>query len=104
MSEENYLHRLARLIRDEVPSRSVPSDFNTEPLFLTYAVLLKASGTDVTPQDVHNAWVAWMLAFDPQHEALVPYEELPADVAAQDDKYVEAIRRVAAREEASRKR
>ncbi|MGY0002598.1 DUF7701 domain-containing protein [Micromonospora sp. I033] len=101
MSEGNYLQRLARLIRDEVPSRSVPTEFDTEPLFLAYAVLLKACGTSVTPQDVHNAWVAWMLTYDPGHEALVPYEDLPVDVAKQDDKYVEAIRRVASIEGAS---
>ncbi|WP_446430668.1 DUF7701 domain-containing protein [Polymorphospora lycopeni] len=97
MSRENYLRRLAQLIRDEIPTRSVPSNFDTEPLFLTYAVLLRARGTAVTAQDVHNAWVAWMLTCDPNHEALVPYEDLPPDVARQDDKYVEAIRRVAAR-------
>ncbi|WP_455565806.1 DUF7701 domain-containing protein [Micromonospora wenchangensis] len=104
MSEANYLQQLARLIRKELPSQSVPTDFDTEPLFLAYAVLLKARGTEVTPQDVHNAWVAWMLTFNPEHEALVPYEDLPADVARQDDKYVEAIRRVASTEAANQER
>lgn len=94
---ENYLDGIARLIRQEVPSRAVPSSLSTNSLFRIYAVLLEARGQDVTAQDVHNAWVAWMLEHDPSHPAVVPYEELPAHIAAQDEIYVAAIRRVAVR-------
>lgn len=68
---------------------------DTAELFRIYAVLLLARGQEVSPADVHNAWVAWMSGLDKSHEALVPYTDLAADVAAQDRPYVEAIRAVA---------
>lgn len=94
---ENYLDGIAWLIRQEIPSRAIPPAPKTSLLFRMYAVLLAAVGEDVSARDVHNAWVAWMLECDPSHPAMVPYEELPADVAVEDDVYVAAIRRVAAR-------
>ena len=75
----------------------MPDDKNTIPLFRMYAVLLIALGAAVTADDVHNAWVCWMLAEDPGHPALVPYSQLPRSVAAQDDDYVAAIRAVASK-------
>jgi hypothetical protein len=92
-----YLDSLAAMIRDEVPSDALPKQVDTLPLFRTYAVLLEALGVNVTPRDVHNAWVAWMTEVDGRHYALVPYEELPPEVAEQDRPYVGAIQRVAAR-------
>lgn len=75
-----------------------PSDLphdDTAALFRSYAVLLLAKGTSVTKADVHNAWVAWMAGREPEHDALVAYPELGADVAAEDEPYVSAIHRVA---------
>jgi len=93
----NYLDAIAAMIRDEVPSRALPPTKGTESLFRIYAVLLQAKGSQVSSQDVHNAWVAWMAGRDDDHSALVAYEELPEDVAREDDVYVAAIRRVATR-------
>jgi len=95
--ESNYLDVVAGHIRHEVSGRSVPDRPETVPLFRSYAVLLLARGQDVTGRDVHNAWVAWMLEVDPEHAALVPYEELSDEVAQRDDEYVAAIHRAAAR-------
>lgn len=94
---DTYLDALAHMIRAEVPSRALPHDVATLPLFRVYAVLLEAVGVSVTARDVHNAWVAWMLDHNEYHDALVPFDELPAEVAEQDEPYVVAIRRVAAR-------
>lgn len=88
---ECYIDEIARKIRSAVPASSLPDD--TEALFRIYAVLLLARGSDVSSQDVHNAWVAWMVTKDPGHEALVPYATLSDEVQRQDDPYVTAIRR-----------
>ena len=95
MQSDNYLDSIASLIRREIPSHAVPATAGTESLFRMYAILLEACGQGVSARDVHNAWVAWMLERDPSHPALVPYGELPEDVARQDDVYVSAIRSVA---------
>ncbi len=91
-----YLNDVAQEIRDEVPQDVLPGG-STLALFRLYAVLLLAKGPDVTPEDVHNAWVAWMASQDAGHEALVPFHELDASTQAEDSPYVAAIRRVARR-------
>lgn len=89
-----YLDELGARIRAHVPKADLP-DENTLGLFRIYAVLLLAKGTAVTAEDVHNAWAAWMAGLDADHEALVPYQELAADVASDDEPFAEAIRTVA---------
>lgn len=90
----NYLDRIAIQIRKRVPKSDLPDD-DTHALFRTYAVLLLAKGVDVTPADVHNAWVAWMLSINPSHESLVPFTALDPDTASDDDIYADAIQAVA---------
>ncbi|MGY2898204.1 hypothetical protein ACVKXF_000827 [Curtobacterium sp. PvP017] len=90
----NYLDRLGVQIRKQVPESDLP-DEETSDLFRLYAVLLLAKGQNVSAEDVHNAWVAWMTARDPNHESLRPFGELSNDVAADDEPYLTAIRRVA---------
>jgi hypothetical protein len=90
-----YIGALADEIRAEVPADIQPED--SDVLFLMYAVLLLAKGTDVLPADVHNAWAAWMSTRDEGHESLVPYEELSGPAKAEDNPFVTAIRRVAQR-------
>ena len=70
-----YLERLADEIRSEVAG---DAGENNDALFLIYAVLLLAKGEQVTREDVHNAWVAWMLSEGAAHESIVPYVDLPA--------------------------
>lgn len=90
----NYLDELGARIRGRVPKSDLPDD-ETSDLFRIYAVLLLAKGQDVTAEDVHNAWVAWMARRDPDHESLCPFEELSNEVAADDEPYLNAIRLVA---------
>jgi len=93
----NYLARDARRIQQSLPEgTSVPDD--ADDLFLLYAVLLRAKGVDVQPEDVHDAWSAWMTGIDPQHESVVPYDELDAKTRAEDSPFLSAIRKVAAKE------
>lgn len=89
-----YLDGLGARIRALVPKADLP-DENTRGLFRIYAVLMLAKGTAVTTEDVHNAWAAWMAGIDPDHEALVPFQDLGADVASDDEPYAQAIRAVA---------
>lgn len=90
----NYLDELAERIKANVPSAALPEG-DTRPLFLTYAVLALAKGEQVTSRDVHNAWAAFMAQQDPEHESLVPFEELDSDTRDEDTPYVIAIREAA---------
>lgn len=95
----NYLEALAAEIRAEVPHEALPPD-DTTSLFVAYAVLLLAKGGATTPEDVHNAWVAWMLDREEVHESMVPFSNLPADTQEEDSPFTEAIHQVARRSEA----
>jgi hypothetical protein len=92
----NYLERIAEEIRHEIPADALP-DADTDDLFLLYAVLLLTRGADTTPEDVHNAWTAWMTARGEHHPSMVPFSELPNETQAEDSVFVDAIRRVALR-------
>lgn len=89
-----YLDLVAAEIRGFVSAHELP-DGDTSGLFRIYAVLLLAMGGDVPCRDVHNAWVAWMLDRDATHDSLVPFDELPAEVAVADTPFVAAIRAAA---------
>jgi len=89
-----YIDRLARLIRDAVPPQALPQD-DTHQLFRSYAVLLLAKGNRATLTDVHNAWAVWMAERDPNHSSLIPFDQLPADVAQADEPFLAAIHEVA---------
>ena len=90
-----YLDDLAYLIRAEVPDALVPPD--SEPLFLVYAVLLRAKGDEVTASDVHDAWSAWMQGTRPDHDSARPFDDLDDETRAQDEPFVRAVRAVARR-------
>lgn len=92
-----YLDTLAADIRETIPSDALPAE-DTTSLFLMYAVLLLAKGEKVTREDVHNAWVAWMVGKGAEHESLVPFAELPAETQVEDSPFVVAIRNVARRQ------
>lgn len=92
----NYIDRIAEAIRHEVSPSKLP-DEDTAPLFRLYAVLALAKGTGTTLRDVHNAWSAWMIGSDPNHESIRPFNELSPEVQAEDEPYVNAIRTVAGR-------
>jgi hypothetical protein len=91
-----YLDALADEIRRTVPSDALP-DEDTSSLFRIYAVLLLAKGEEVTREDVHNAWVAWMLDKGETHEAFVPFAKLSAETQAEDSPFMVAVRTVARR-------
>ncbi len=91
-----YLDELAIAIQHEVDPTKLPNE-DTAPLFRLYAVLLLAKGVEVTVEDVHNAWSAWMIDKDPLHQSIRPFADLSPDVQREDQPYVDAIRSVANR-------
>lgn len=91
-----YLEKLAIEIREAVRADALP-DGDTSGLFPIYAALLLAKGEEVTSEDVHNAWVAWMVDRGEKHTSMVPFEELPPETRAEDSPFLVAIRAVARR-------
>ena len=91
-----YLDALADEIRGAVSPDALP-DEDTSSLFRIYAVLLMAKGQEVTCEDVHNAWVAWMLDKGRSHESMIPFATLPAETKDEDSPFVLAIRAIARR-------
>ncbi|MFF3787448.1 hypothetical protein [Streptomyces sp. NPDC001933] len=89
-----YLDSLADLIRSCLPPDAEPPA-DSDDLFRIYAVLLKAKGEQVTDEDVHDAWSAWMQSVDSTHDALVPFRDLAPEMRAADTPYTVAIRAAA---------
>lgn len=96
-----YLEEVAQEIRDSVPGGVLPGE-DTTALFLVYAVLLLAKGEHVSAEDVHNAWVGWMVGQGRPHESTVPAADLTPETLAKDLPFVTAIRTVARRRSLAR--
>lgn len=92
----NYIDQIADAIRQEVSPSKLPDD-DTAALFRLYAVLALAKGMSVTLEDVHDAWSAWMIGNNPDHESIKPFKELTPQTQMEDQPYVDAIRTVASR-------
>lgn len=90
----SYLEHDADVIRRCLPD-GVDVPDGSESLFLTYAVLLRAKGTGTQASDVHDAWAAWMLGVDPQHESIRPFSELDPATRGEDGPFLAAIRAAA---------
>lgn len=91
----NYIEEIAQKIKEQVPKDHLPSSDRLQLLFDMYAVLLLAKGMDVTGEDVHNAWAAWMSQDDATHKSIKPFDSLSPDIQQEDEPFVEAVRRVA---------
>ncbi|WP_098731297.1 DUF7701 domain-containing protein [Brevibacterium epidermidis] len=92
----NYLELDAELIRKCLPGGAdVPE--GSDSLFLIYAVLLRSKGADVDASDVHDAWAAWMVGVDPDHDSILPFENLDKATRREDSPFLVAIREAAAR-------
>lgn len=92
----NYIDRDAKLIRECLPNGTdVPAD--SDQLFRLYALLMRSKGTETLATDVHDAWSAWMIDVDPEHESIRPFDELDAETKSEDSPFLVAIRRAAQR-------
>ena len=50
-----------------------------DDLFRLYGLLALAKGLDTTAEDVHNAWVGWMVRRGEDRRSLRPFVELRAE-------------------------
>jgi hypothetical protein len=96
MSGRSYLDEDAKLIRSLLSDDATPPP-DSDALFRLYAVLMRAKGEQVTAADVHDAWAAWMLTSRDDHAAILPFDDLDERTRAEDEPYVDAIRRAARR-------
>lgn len=91
----NYLDATARRVEHEIAPNLRPEERGAD-LYRLYGLLVLVKGVDCTLEDVHNAWSAWMTTDEPDHDALVPFEELSPETREKDRPYLNAIRRAAA--------
>lgn len=94
-----YLDDLAEDIHEAAHGTATIDD-EDKPLYRMYAVLALAKGQDVTAEDVHNAWAAFVVAFNPGHPWLIPFYDLEDKIKQLDYRYVDAIRYVMMQREA----
>jgi hypothetical protein len=94
MAADNYIEQVATQIRDLIDPAILPKE-GLDQLFASYALLALSKGTDVSNEDVHDAWSTWATEFDPGNDSIVPYSELSIDVQAEDTVFRNAIRAVA---------
>ena len=92
----NYLDHIARDIERAIPAQTRPAD-DAQAMYRLYALLVLTRGTGTSLADVHNAWSVWMLERGMDHESLVPFEELPAEVQREDEPFQRAIISIAQR-------
>lgn len=98
--ESSYIDKIAFAIAAKCGmSMFQPNDCR---LLRIYAVLALAKGVDVTKEDVHDAWCAWVLDYKPQHKSLKRYGELTKDIQDLDEPYRQAIEEVAQNMEEAR--
>lgn len=91
-----YLDSTAAAIKAHVPEDKLPDEPRLDELFRLYALLARVKGTEVTAEDVHDAWSLWMLGEDDDHESIKPYRELDPATRREDRPFLDAIRSVAA--------
>ena len=67
-----------------------------------YALLVLVKGTNITLEDVHNAWAMDMnfrpkneYCYGHEHRSIVPFDQLPEETKDKDKKYLTALRKVA---------
>lgn len=56
-----------------------------------YTLLALTRGTDVSLEDVHDAWSIWQNGTRPDHPCLRPFAELSAETQELDRKYRDSI-------------
>lgn len=87
----NYIDELALDIYRRVGETGTP-DEREMLLYRMYALLGHVLwNSEVTNEDVHDAWSAWTATYRPDHASLVPFTELTPEVQDLDSKYRDAI-------------
>lgn len=85
-----YVQQLADRIEDALRPGERPKSHAPE-LYRLYALLGLVKGEQVSLEDVHDAWSVWMLDINPEHPALVPFDNLDEEKREEDRPYQDAI-------------
>ena len=80
----NYSQELTTRLDEKIPGNDVA-------LLRIYVLLALAKGTDMTLENVHDAWAIWKDGIKPDHKSLIPFGELTEEVQELDRKYMDAI-------------
>jgi len=86
----NYLQEVVGKLRSRIGEDALPPD-HVDELLRIYAVLCLTVGEACSPQNVHDAWSAWMTGINPGHESVVPFDQLSQAVQLEDLPYLNAI-------------
>lgn len=92
--EQNYIDRIAAAIHQEANGKELDLTGEYARLYRIYAVLALSLNTTTDLRDVHDAWSAWASHDRPNHQSLLPFEQLTEEVQELDRKYRDAIVRV----------
>lgn len=69
---------------------------DVEPALLDlYTLLAIVRGAQTTWEDVHDAWSVWANQTQPNHQSIVPFDELSKRVQEMDKEYADAIKATA---------
>ena len=90
-----YLDDIAQQVREKIDPDLLPEEPGVAQLLRSYAVLVRAKGTAATAEDIHDAWAAWMAERDPDHESLIPFDQLDPSTRREDHPFLRAVRAVA---------
>jgi hypothetical protein len=96
-----YIDEIAQAVHALIDPAILPKS-DVPRLMRIYAVLMLAKGTDVTIEDVHDAWAAWECDRKPESASIVPFDQLTPRVQAMDEPFVQAIHQVARERSAAR--
>lgn len=88
----NYLDAAAQRVKQELAPDLRP-EIRADELYRLYGLLTLIKGADCSLRDVHDAWSAWMTAQRPDHDALIPFDELSPELQKKDRPYLMAILR-----------
>lgn len=84
----NYVQQVIRELAKRLPDCEMD-------LIDLYALLALSRGADTTLKDVHDAWSLWRNTSKPDHQSLIPFDQLTPDVQELDRQYQLAIHEAA---------
>ncbi len=87
----NYVENVRHLLDGELQMSGTPY----EGLLDLYGLLVITVGTNCTNEHIHDAWSFWQNRTQHDHRSLKPFIELTKEVQDLDEKYRQAVMKVA---------